>query len=107
MNPKEMYDLKEMLCTELRTYARKGGISRTDLEPIERITNSIANLVKITEAEEGGYSYGEGSWTPREPMGYSGRNSYGRGSRDYSPNNGYSNEGYDTENRMKREMMMY
>lgn len=85
MSVKTMHDLKEMLCTELDQYTRKGGISRTDLEPIESITTSIKNLCKITEMEENGYSYGSGMWRANgsysngmPDVNYSGR----RGSRD-------------------------
>ena len=105
MSAKAMYDVKEMLCAEFDQYARKGGISRTDLEPIEQLTTSIKNIMKITEMEENGSSYGD--WRANGSYGvmpydmrYSGRKT----SRD----NGmmYSGDNYDMDNmasRMRRE----
>lgn len=80
MNAKKMHELKEMLCKELETIINKGNITRSDLEPIEYLTGSIKNLMRINEMEEGGYSYGMGNWNAN--------GSYSNGS------NGYSNEGY-------------
>lgn len=87
-----MHELKEMLCKELEDLTRKGSVSRSDLEPISYLTDSIKNLMKINEMEEGGYSYGMGDWSANgnysnrgysgDDMGYSNgrypmRNSYG------------------------------
>lgn len=116
MNTKAMYDAKEMLCKEFEDLTRKGNISRNDLQPIEQLTNSIKNIMKICEMEEEGYSYGEGNWNANGsysngmmPMSY-GRGSYGdermsgrRSGNNYSGNN-YSNDAYDMESRMRREM---
>lgn len=107
MSAKAMYDVKEMLCAELDQYARKGGVARTDLEPIERITTSIKNLMKITEMEESGSSYGD--WRANGSYGmapYDARYS-GRRSRDNGMmRNDYSSD-YDADNmasRMRREI---
>ena len=119
-----MYDLEEMLCTDLDQYARKGSLTRNDLDTVHMITDTIKNLEKITMMKEEGSSYGDGNWTAngsysngRMPMSedrYSGRRyrddmnydnaSYGR---RYMRNN-YSNDSMDMENmenRMRREMM--
>ena len=119
MSTKTMYDLKEMLCTDLDQYARKGSLTRNDLDTVHMITDTIKNLDKISAMEEEGYSYGEGNWNAngsysngRMPMqdAYSGRNyrenGNGNSGRRYMRNN-YSNDGNDmeyTENRMRRDM---
>lgn len=105
MSAKSMYDLKEMLCKELDSLTNKGTVTRSDLEPIEHLTTSIKNLMKINEMEEEGYSYGEGNWNANgsySRMPYDGRYS-GRRGGNYSREN-YSNDAYDMENRMRREM---
>ena len=105
-----MYDLKEMLCTELDQYARKGGIAKADLEPIEKLTNSIKNITKITEMDEGGYSYGNGNWTANGSYGqmpYDPRYAGRRYSHENNMNRSdYSGDNYDMDNmasRMRRE----
>lgn len=122
MSTKAMYDLKEMLCTDLDQYAKKGSLTRNDLDTVHMITDTIKNLEKITMMEEEGYSYGDGNWTAngsysngRMPMSddrYSGRrgnyreNGNTSSGRRYMRNN-YSGEGDDMEymeSRMRREM---
>lgn len=121
MSTKAMYDLKEMLCTDLDQYARKGSLTRNDLDTVHMITDTIKNLEKISMMGEEGYSYGDGNWTAngsysngRMPMsdGYSGRRGMSRREMDmdtttsgrrYMRNN-YSNDAEDMENRMRREM---
>lgn len=94
MSAKSMHEAKEMLCKELEDLTRKGSISRSDLEPIEQLTTSIKNLMKINEMEEGGYSYGMGEWNAKG--GYS--NNGGYSNRGYSGDNmGMSNAGYSNE----------
>lgn len=113
MSAKAMYDLRETLCTNLDQYARKDNLTRNDLDTVHMLTDTIKNVDKITMMEEEGNSYGMGRWDANGsysngmPMSY-GRNSGRRSSRDggnYSGNNGnYSNDAYDMENRMRREM---
>ena len=114
-----MYDLKEMLCTDLDQYARKGSLTRNDLDTVHMITDTIKNLDKITMIEEEGYSYGDGNWNaqgsysngrmPMSEMTYGRRGNYGENTtsgRRYMRNN-YSNDSSDMdsmENRMRREM---
>lgn len=113
-----MYDLRETLCTDLDQYAKKGSMTRNDLDTVHMITDTIKNLDKITMMEEEGSSYGEGRWTadgsysngrmPMQDGRYSGRryrdeyegNSSGR---RYMRNN-YSNDSEDMESRTRREM---
>lgn len=118
MNTKAMYDLKEILCTDLDQYARKGSLTRNDLDTVHMITDTVKNIDKITAKEEEGYSYGEGNWNATGsysngmPMsdGYSGRRGNyredGNSGRRYMRNN-YSNDSDNmdyVENRMRREM---
>lgn len=107
MSTKAMYDLKETLCTELDQYARKDSLTRTDLDTVHVITDTIKNFDKITQMEEDGSSYGMGDWTANGsysngmPTRYSGRGHMnGNYGRRYSGDD-------DTEyvaNRMRREM---
>lgn len=122
MNTKVMYDIKEILCTDLNQYAGKGSLTKNDLDTVHMITDTIKNIDKITMLEEEGYSYGEGHWDAngsysngmpmsgdRYPMR---RRNYGdeygatNSGRRYMRNN-YSNDSDDIEmmeNRMRREM---
>lgn len=122
MSTKAMYDIKDMLCTDLDQYAKKGSLTRNDLDTVHMITDTIKNLDKIATMEEEGYSYGDGNWNAngsysngRMPMSderYSGRryrenmNENTNSGRRYMRNN-YSNDSNDMEymeNRMRREM---
>ncbi len=124
MNIKAMYDLEEMLCTDLDQYARKGSLTRNDLDTVHMITDTAKNIEKIIMMKEEGSSYGQGNWNAQGSYGngrmsmpsdeYSGRRSRESGmnydemssGRRYQRNN-YSNDSDDmryTENRMRREM---
>lgn len=98
MSAKSMHELKEMLCKEIDGIVRKGSISRSDLETVDYLTTSIKNLMKISEMEEGGYSYGMGDWNASgnySNRGYSNDMGYSNGR--YSMNNGNSyGDGEDT-----------
>lgn len=110
MNTKSMYDLKETLCTDLEQFARKGSMTKNDLDMVHTITDTIKNIDKITMMDEEGYSYGNGNWNAQGGYSnamqmnddmYSGRRSRRSGNymKDYS--------GHDmeyNENRMRREM---
>lgn len=96
---KELYDLKEMLCNELKEYGGK-EMSTGTLDVVDKLAHTIKNLDKIIETyEEGGYSSHYPYWSYDNGMGGSNR-SY-RGSyaqrRDrmgrYSGERGYSRDG--------------
>ena len=53
---KSMHELKDMLCEELEMIAKKGNVSHTDLENVYKLTESIKNIMKIDEMDEGGAS---------------------------------------------------
>ncbi len=109
MNAKAMYNIKEMLCTDLDQYARKGGLTKNDLEAVNRIMDTIKNIDKISMMEEEGSSYGMGRWDANGsysngmPTSNGMRMSGRRGSRDAYPD--YSGtDSRDMETRMRREM---
>lgn len=83
---KSMHELKEMLCEELEMIAKKGNVSHTDLENVYKLTESIKNIMKIDEMDEGmssrSYgrynSYNNGSHNDRSYDGnWMARGSYG------------------------------
>lgn len=90
----ELYDLKEMLCKELKDYGKKDELSAGSLATIDTLAHAIKNLDKVIDAyEEGGYSergysMNGGYRYPMDGGGYRGgsyarrRDSMGRYSRD-------------------------
>ncbi len=80
---KELYELKEMLCDELKEYGKKGELkSAGTLDVIDKLAHTIKNLDKIIETYDDGasgmypYSYDDGM-TGRS-MRYPRNNSYAR-----------------------------
>ena len=51
-----LYDLKDMLCRELKEYAKKGELSAGSLETIDKLTHSLKSVVTIMAMEDSGYS---------------------------------------------------
>lgn len=92
------YELKDMLKQELDNIVKKGDISASDLEKIDKLLNSIKNSCKIImyeEYSEDGYSYADGD---RDMSEYSyargrGRNAKRDSMGRYSSDGGYSREG--------------
>ena len=70
----ELYELKEMLCEELKEYGRKGSVSRSDLDTIDTLAHAAKNVAKLIDGDEDGYS---GRYVPREWDRHEGR-SYAR-----------------------------
>lgn len=55
----ELYELKEMLCEELKKYGEKSDMSTGSLEVVDKLAHTVKNLGKIIEMyemEEDGYS---------------------------------------------------
>lgn len=89
---KELLDLKNTLCNDLKEYGRKGKMSTGDLEVVDKLTHTIKNLDKIIEkydedysgnyAYRGGYSnrYDDGRYSMARGRGAK-RDSMGRYSR--------------------------
>ena len=72
---KELYELRDRLCDELKTYGKK-DMSAGSLDVVDKLTHAIKNLDKIIDADEG-YSGMDRSYARR-------RDSMGRYSRNYS-----------------------
>ena len=96
---RELYELKDKLCNELKTYARK-EVSASSLTMVDTLAHAIKNIDKVIEKceeEEGQYSNGgmRGSYD-----GYSRRNSYRR--RDSMGR--YSRDGYSGDDDVTMEL---
>ncbi len=93
-----MKEIKDKLYRELKELEQKKEWSAYDIENLERITGSLANLEELGGGESYGreYSGNRGSW---EAMGsYGGGGSYGRG-ESYGGGESY---GYDGGNSGRR-----
>ena len=76
---KELTELREMLCDELKEYAKKGELSAGSLSTIDTLAHALKNLDKVMEDD--GYSgyYPMRSYRSRDRMGrYSGERGYSR-----------------------------
>ena len=80
---KELMELREMLCEELKGYGRKSELTAGSLSTIDTLTHAIKNLDKVIEADDG-YS---GYYDP----GY--RGSYARDHEGRYSRTGYSRHG--------------
>lgn len=79
----ELYELKDMLCKELKEYGTKGELTAGTLDVVDKIAHALKNLDKVIETyeEEGEYS----SASYPDGMG---------GSYRYSRNGGRMNGSY-------------
>lgn len=94
---KELKELRDMLCDELKEYGKKGELTAGSLSTIDTLAHALKNLDMVIEEEDGysnhypyyggsydmgGRSYRDGSYARR-------RDSMGRysGERGYSRNN--------------------
>ena len=92
---KELHELREMLCDELKEYGKKGELSAGSLSTIDTLAHALKNLDKVIEEDEGysgyypmRYAYDDGMRhesyagrrnARRESMGrYSGERGYSR-----------------------------
>lgn len=87
----ELYDLKDMLCKELKEYGTKGELTAGSLDVVDKLTHTIKNLDKIIDHEDeySGRSYPDG-------MGGSYRGRYSRRMGRYS--------GEDDKESIRREI---
>lgn len=76
----ELYELKDMLCKELKEYGTKGELTAGSLDVVDKLTHTIKNLDKIIDAYE--------------DDGYSGMNGDMGGSYRYSRERGNGGGGY-------------
>lgn len=65
----ELYELKSMLCKKLEEYGRKGDITASTLDVIDKLAHAVKNIGKVIEMDEeseysgnydGGRSYARG-----------------------------------------------
>lgn len=100
----ELYELKEMLCKELKEYSKKGEMTAGSLDVVDKLSHAIKNIDKIIESyEEEEYSgYDGGSYRGSYARGGRGRNytyARGRGANARRDSMGrYSSEGYSRAN---------
>lgn len=100
----DLYELKEMLCEELKKYGKKGDLTAGSLDVVDKLAHAVKNIDKIIEAYEdeeysgaydysmergdnrggsyrmgGSYARGRGRNARRDSMGrYSGMDGYSR-----------------------------
>lgn len=90
---KDMHKLKDLLRRELEEYHGRDKLTMSDLEIVNKLTDSIKNIDKIEMLEDdgGGYSRDDG-------MHHDGVHSYRRQRRDsmgrYSRDHGMNRDGY-------------
>ena len=80
MGWKAMENLRELLCKELDEYKTKDKLGMSDLEIVNKITDTIKNIDKIEmlEDEGGGYSKSDGMRYARDAE-WDARGTYARG----------------------------
>ena len=78
---KELHDLRDMLCDELKEYAKKGELSAGSLSTIDTLAHALKNIDKVIEDDDG-YS----SRYPYMGNSYDDRHYSRRYSRRYSRN---------------------
>ena len=79
---KELYELKEKLCDELKEYGRK-EVTGGALDVIDKLAHAIKNLDKIIENSDDGYSNYSRDYGMRRSYARN-RDAKGRYSRGYS-----------------------
>lgn len=93
---KELYDLKEMLCKELKSYGARNDLSAGSLDIVDKLAHTIKNLDRIIEK----YEMDNGSYASYNDSMDGSYRSY-RGSYD----NGYSRDSYARGRGAKRDTM--
>lgn len=104
----ELYELKEMLCKKLEEYGRKGEITASTLDVIDKLAHATKNIGKIIEMheemEDSDGSYRGGSYARGRRSGRrGGANQYG----SYAMGGGYSRGSNDVISQLQElsEMM--
>lgn len=96
----ELYELKDMLCKELKEYGEKGELTAGSLETIDKLAHAMKNLDRVIEAyeEDGEYS---GRSYPDGMGGSYARGRYSREGRSYA--RGRMNARRDSMGRYSRD----
>lgn len=97
---RELYELKDMLCKELKEYGEKGELTAGSLETIDKLAHAMKNLDRVIEAyeEDGEYS---GRSYPDGMGGSYARGRYSREGRSYA--RGRMNARRDSMGRYSRD----
>lgn len=99
----KLYDLREMLCKELKEYGKKDKLDAGSLDAIDKLAHAIKNLDKVIENDEGEYSSSNRSYEGSSNRSYYNGGSYRRGmSRRFY--NGYSAAGEDAMEELRSIM---
>ena len=78
---KELYELKEMLCDELKEYGKKGDLTAGSLDVVDKLSHALKSIETVIAMEEGSdSSYG---YRPMNGTYRNGGTSYARGRRGY------------------------
>ena len=59
---KELYELKEMLLDKLKEYSKKGDLTASTLDVVDRLSHAAKNVCKLIDDMES-----EGSYSRRQP----------------------------------------
>ena len=96
----ELYELKGMLCKELKEYGEKGELTAGSLETIDKLAHAMKNLDRVIEAYEDDGEYSGRSY-PDGMGGSYARGRYSREGRSYA--RGRMNARRDSMGRYSRD----
>lgn len=102
---KQMEDLRDMLCDELKNITEQGDITQGSLDIIDKLTHSIKSIDTIMAMEEANYSNNRGY---SRYDGYSRRGSYDSYDDSYRRRNSYARgrgNSRDSQGRYSNGMM--
>jgi hypothetical protein len=94
----ELYELKDMLCKELKEYGTKGELSAGSLDVVDKLAHAAKNIDKIIEAYEMDGEYSSRSYPDGVGGSYRG---YPRMGRSYA--RGRMNARRDSMGRYSRD----
>ena len=92
----DLYELKETLCRKLEEYGRKGEVTTSSLEVIDKLAHAVKNIGKVIEMDEesgdGGYSsrmsYARGGYSRQQGGGRGGNTGGGGSNASYARGRG-------------------
>jgi len=96
----ELYELKDMLCKELKEYGEKGELTAGSLDTIDKLAHAMKNLDRVIEAYEDDGEYSGRSY-PDGMGGSYARGRYSREGRSYA--RGRMNARRDSMGRYSRD----
>lgn len=97
---KELYDLKDLLCEELKQYGKKGDLTAGSLDVVDKLSHALKSVETIIAMEEADDSYSEGYGGPYYDRSMRG-SSYARGRRSTARRDSmgrYSRDDYSMDN---------